>query len=138
MTNCPTNLRHAAERLGVTVRIAAVPEGLWGIYDKRHHLITVKPGLGHAQRISTLAHELGHAHYGHHGHHPKHEHLANKWAARHLLTFEGLMAHSRETLDTGALAANLNVMPWVIESFVNTLTAGQVVEIMNHVASVHA
>jgi|GEM_PF-4096378 len=48
------------------------------------------------------------------------------------------MEHARVTLDAGEIAANIGVMPWVIESFVNTLGARQVLTMMNHVATVHA
>lgn len=120
------------------MRTAPTPSTWWGLYDHRLRLITLKPGLLEAQYVSTYAHELGHAFYGHHGHHPRNERKADKWAARHLLDFEVLMEHARVTLDAGEIAANIGVMPWVIESFVNTLGARQVLTMMNHVATVHA
>ncbi|WP_417372965.1 ImmA/IrrE family metallo-endopeptidase [Glutamicibacter protophormiae] len=133
-TKCQTNLNEIAQEFGVHVRSAPTPGNLWGIYDKRHKLITIKPGLGRAQYRSTLAHELGHAHYGHSGHHRKTERLADKWAAKKLLTVESVLDAARYSNDTGALAAHLEVMPWVLETFVDTLNARQAVFMMNQAA----
>ena len=137
-TTAHTNLNATAEALGVRVREAPTPNGLWGIYDKPRHLITLSPGLSEAQYRSTLAHEIGHARYGHHGHHPKTERLADKWAAGKLLNFDMILEQARFTLATSEIAAQLNVMPWVVEAFVNTLNAKQVVEMMNQVAEFQA
>lgn len=120
------------------MRTAPTPGDLWGIYDKRYRLITIKPGLGRAQYRSTLAHELGHAYYGHTGHHPKTERLADKWAAGKLLNFDDVLHHAKGTIDTGELAAQLEVMPWVLETYVRTLNAGQVVEMMNELTEIYA
>lgn len=119
------------------MRTAPTPGDLWGIYDKRHKLITIKPDLGISQYRSTLAHELGHAHYGHSGHHPKTERLADKWAAKKLLSFHSVLEGARYSTNTSELSAHLEVMPWVLETFVNTLTASQVVSMMNQVAVFH-
>ena len=124
--------------MGVTVRSALVPDGLWGFYDRRYRLVTIKSTLGPIQYLSTLAHELGHAYYGHSGHHPKNESKADKWAARQLLTFDQVLDCARTTLSASQIALNLNVMPWVVEAFVNTLDADQVVSMMNQVSEHHA
>lgn len=94
--------------------------------------------MNSAQHRSTLAHELGHAHYEHHGHHPKNESKADKWAARQLLSFDQVLDCARTTLSASQIALNLNVMPWVVEAFVNTLDAEQVVSMMNQVSEHHA
>lgn len=137
-TKAHTNLDTVVQSLGVRVREAPTPKGTWGIYDKPRHLITISPGLNQAQYRSTLAHELGHARYGHHGHHPKTEKLADKWAAKKLITFDLLLEQAQFTLATSEIAAQLNVMPWVVEAFVNTLNAKQVVEMMNQIAEFQA
>lgn len=90
----------------------------------------MKPGLGPVQYRSTLAHELGHAHYGHTGHLRKNEHRADMWAARKLLTFEMLTDAARITLDTGGLAAEMDVLPWVVHAFVSTLDFDQTQELL--------
>ena len=137
-TKAHTNLDTVVQSLGVRVREAQTPKGTWGIYDKPRHLITISPGLNQAQYRSTLAHELGHARYGHHGHHPKTEKLADKWAAGKLLNFDMILEQAQFTLATSEIAAQLNVMPWVVEAFVNTLNAKQVVEMMNQIAEFQA
>lgn len=119
------------------MRSAATPEDLWGIYDHPHRLITIKPGLARIQYRSTLAHELGHAHYGHHGHHPKTERQADKWAARKLLNFDMLLEHSMETIDNRELSASLEVLPWVLKSFVATLNEKQVRTMQMHLLARH-
>lgn len=137
-TKCQTNLSEIALELGVHVRTAPTPGNLWGIYDKRHKLITIRPGLGVAQYRSTLAHELGHAYYGHSGHHRKTERLADKWAAKTLLTVNAVLDVARYYTDTGEISAHLEVLPWVLETFVDTLSAQQVVSMMNQIAEYHA
>lgn len=124
-TKSITRLEAYAESIGVRIREAPVPAGWWGVYDHRHRLITLEPGLGLAQRRSTLAHELGHATYGHHGHTPKTELIADKWAARKLLNVDLLLDHAKANADVRELAANLEVMPWVIETFVDLLTESE-------------
>lgn len=113
------------------VREAAVPAGWWGVYDHRYRLITLKPGLGLAQRRSTLAHELGHAAYGHHGHHPKTERIADRWAARSLLSVDMVISHARIAVETRELSANMDVMPWVLDAFVDSLTDQEFCHILN-------
>lgn len=132
-TTCLTSLESYAHSIGVRIREAAVPFGWWGVYDHRHRLITLKPGLGLAQRQSTLAHELGHAHYGHHGHHPKTERMADKWAARKLLNTDLVLHHAKTTLDVRELSANLDVMPWVLETFVSLLNEREICWILRKV-----
>jgi len=116
------SLEAYADTLGVRIREAAVPGTWWGLYDHRYRLITLKPGLCLAQWRSTLAHELGHATYGHHGHHPKTERIADKWAAGHLLSTDLIMLHAKTTVNLGDLAASLDVMPWVVRTFIDLLT----------------
>ena len=103
------------------VRTAPTPAAHWGVYDHQHRLVTLTPGLGPVQYRSTLAHELGHAHYGHTGHLPKNENHADQWAARALLSFEMLYEAARLPAGIPELAAELDVLPWVVKSFVNTL-----------------
>ena len=132
------NLDELALEVGVRVRTAPVPPGLWGLYDHAHKLITIKPGLGRSQYNYALAHELGHAHFGHHGHHPKHERIADKWAARRLINFDNLLEHSRASMDSLTVAANLGVLPEVLETYVeHCLTARQAITLLNHLADLH-
>lgn len=120
-TNCLTNLNQLAENLGVMVRTAPTPAAHWGVYDHSYRLITLRPGLGPIQYRSTLAHELGHAHYGDTGHLQKNEHRADSWAAKALLDIDVVAEAIRITRDTTELAAELEVLPWVLHAFVDTL-----------------
>jgi len=132
------NLDELALEVGVRVRTAPVPPGFWGFYDHAYKLITIKPGLGRIQYNYALAHELGHAHFGHHGHHPKHERIADKWAARRLIRFDSLLEHSRASMDQLTVAANLGVLPDVLETYVEQcLTARQAITLLNHLADLH-
>lgn len=94
--------------------------------------------MGRPQHISTLAHELGHAHYGHSGHHPKTERLADKWAARKLLSVDLIKEHSVNSMETTAIAASIGVTPDVVQTFIGTLNFRQAVELMNYAAELHA
>lgn len=120
-TSLLTSLETYSDSLGVRIREAPVPFGFWGVYDHHRKLITLKPRMAFAQRQSTLAHELGHATYGHHGHHPKTERIADKWAARRLLSIDLVLQHAKVTVDLGDLSASLDVMPWVVSTFVEVL-----------------
>lgn len=93
--------------------------------------------MGKPQLISTLAHELGHAHYGRTGHHPKAERLADKWAARKLLSVDLLKEHSVNSTEVTTIAASIGVMPDVVQTFIDTLNFRQAVDLMNHVAELH-
>lgn len=117
-----TNLDEVAAELGVTVRSAAVPGTRWGIYDHRYRLITLRPDLGPIQYRCTLAHELGHAHYGHVSSRPKQERQANLWASRQLLTLEMVAACTTEATEAIEVAHRLEVLPWVVQSFIETLS----------------
>jgi Zn-dependent peptidase ImmA (M78 family) len=130
-----TNLDEIAAGAGVTVRSAALPHGRWGFYDHRHRLITLAPDLAPAQYRSTLAHELGHAILGHIGTRPKQERQADRWAARQLLTVDLVVEHATLQVEVTELAHRLDVMPWVLEAFADTLTA---CELRSMLEAIHA
>lgn len=124
-TNYLTNLESLAGKMGVRIRTAPTPANWWGVYDRRHKLITLRPKLARYQYDSTLAHELGHAINGHHGHNPKTEQMADRWAAKFLLDLDQVLDYAAVNADTNSLAASLGVMPWVLEAFRETLTPAQ-------------
>lgn len=83
---CP-DLHHVARQLGVT--LARHNGGVKGYYNHTTRTISTRRGMSIQQYRSTLAHELGHAHYGDqptgHGHYDqKQEARADRYAA-HLL-----------------------------------------------------
>ncbi|MGV0399412.1 ImmA/IrrE family metallo-endopeptidase [Corynebacterium segmentosum] len=60
------------------------PKAAWQPHRK---IVTIRLGMSDATTISALAHELGHAHYGDPpGHHDPHEHRADRFAARLLIS----------------------------------------------------
>ncbi|QIV87516.1 hypothetical protein D3791_10540 [Glutamicibacter mishrai] len=133
-----TNLEQLAHEMGVRVRYAPpLPGTMWGVYEHRFRFITLRPGMGMPQLVTTFTHELGHAHFGHSGHHPKTERAANRWAARKLLTVDLLKEHSVASADTMSVAASLGVLPSVVEAFIDTLSMGQIVDLMNYMAELH-
>lgn len=82
------DLARLAESMGV--RLARHDGGDKGYYDDATRTISTRRGLSIAQYRSTLAHELGHAHYGDVRvrdpvRHAKQERRADQWAARLLL-----------------------------------------------------
>lgn len=82
------DLQRLAEDMGV--RLARHDGGDKGYYDDATRTISTRRGLSIAQYRSTLAHELGHAHYGDVRvrdpvRHAKQEHRADQWAAALLL-----------------------------------------------------
>ena len=54
------------------------------------------------------------------------------------LTLYMVLDEAKFTIDTKELSAELNVMPWVLATFIETLSAKQVVSMMNHVAEFRA
>ena len=85
MTTCP-DLHHVARQLGVT--LTRHTGGVKGYYNHTTHTST-RRGMSIQQYRSTLAHELGHAHYrdptGHGHYDQKQEARADRYAARLLI-----------------------------------------------------
>lgn len=82
------DLHRLAEEMGV--RLRRHDGGPKGFYDDATRTISTRRGLPIAQYRSTLAHELGHAHYGDVPtadpvRHARQEHRADRWAAALLL-----------------------------------------------------
>lgn len=70
-------------------------------------------------------HELGHAHYGHVGVTGKQETLANRWAAYRLIDFGDLLTLASVEQSSSGVAASLEVMPDVLETYLQLLTRDQ-------------
>lgn len=132
-----TNLEQLAHDMGVRVRYAPPPGTMWGVYEHRLRLVTLRPGMGMPQLVTTFAHELGHAYYGHTGHHPKTECMADRWAARKLLTVNLLKEHSAGSPEIMEVAASLGVLPKVVEKFIDSLSMSETVDLMNYMAELH-
>lgn len=107
-------LEAAAREHGVTLKLAALPDHLRGLYIPTKGLILINQRLNASQRCAAAAHELGHAHYGHGCDSERAEAQAWKYAAGLLVDAgeyaraEGLCAHP------AAIAAELGVTVRVV------------------------
>lgn len=104
-------------RLGVVVFEAECPGEWWGFYDPLTHAIVLRPDLAPLQRLSTLAHELGHAYYRHEGTTPRNEAEASEWAARALIRPCEFHRAAQVHDSPEAVANELNVLPRDVVNF---------------------
>lgn len=74
-----------AAMMGYSVGVWELESDLAGLTDLIDRHITLRTGMSLAQARSTLAHELGHAHYGHDCTTPMYERQARRYAARLLI-----------------------------------------------------
>lgn len=112
--------------LKVTVRTGPVPEGWWGSYNHREHEIVLRPRLGALQLLSTLAHELGHAFYRHGGSTQFNERQASVWAARHLIPHSAFVDACKVSDTAQGMAHFLGVLPRDVNTYIGTLTPGEI------------
>lgn len=109
--------------MGVKIRTGKLPDGWWGSYNKDRHEIVLRARLGPTQRLSTLAHELGHAYYQHDGQSPKAERQASVWAALRLIKAGAFIEALTQTDNPQGLAHVLGVLPRDINNYISTLSA---------------
>lgn len=97
-----------------------------GEYKHSARLITLNPTMSDVLQRSTLAHELGHAHYGdtwtdNEAVKQQREERANKYAARLLISpLEYAVAEAIVGSHPGALAKELCVATYIIEAWQST------------------
>lgn len=109
-----------ASELGLEVKHQPLPLGYHGLYTGS--CIILLPGMTQREERSTLAHELGHHHYGHtHVHRsfePKLEAACDLYAAEMLIDEVALLklAHLYPD-DPATIAYELNVSSWVLEAW---------------------
>lgn len=110
-------LAHAAA-LGVDVTWADLGDIRYGEYRDDISQITLCTSLTRAQAVSTLAHELGHAHHGDRCSTPGVEQRAWEYGARLVITVE---EYSRAEVIAGphpsAIAAELGVTRRLVEAW---------------------
>lgn len=89
ITEMELRILRLAEQLGVTIeddRNGLLDRADLGGYFPAQKIILIAPDQSWADRLHTMAHELGHALYDHPaGHDPKHERLADEFAASLLI-----------------------------------------------------
>jgi len=109
-----------ADRLGITVaheRIRSA-NGLW-VPEER--LIILKRGLKVWHERQVLSHELGHCMLGHNESTPRNEFMADTWAARKLITPDGLAELARVSPDPGVWALELGVTDHLMDLYLKRL-----------------
>lgn len=120
--------QHAAQ-LGVTIRWKKLSGTLMGYYDHETLTIWVDEALNFRQQKCTIAHEIVHAEFAdteeqrsHEIYGPKMELRCDKIAAKRLVFTPQLIDAMREYEDPKAWCAELCVMPWVLDHFLEDLT----------------
>ena len=108
------------DRRSITVITAPLPGTRQGAYCHATRTIVLRRGMPDRLTVPTLMHEMCHAERGDDGPQPAAvEARINRLVACRLVTVTEYAA--AETLGVGALAAELDVPVWVVESFRRTL-----------------
>jgi Zn-dependent peptidase ImmA (M78 family) len=118
------DLEQLAAEMDVTI-VTCRLGGLRGLYDHRARAIYLDDRLTGAQRCSTLAHELGHAHHGDHDlvhmtvrRRRDVEERATRWAARMLISpVEYAAAELVAGSDPVTIARELGVTRRLVEAW---------------------
>lgn len=107
-----------AEALGITIVYGRLrsSNGLW-IPDM--NTIALQKGMRMIQERSVLAHEIGHADLGHRDDRPKHEMLADRYAARHLIDHQRFVELVSWTPDAARLSLELGVTTKLMQVYLN-------------------
>lgn len=116
-------LIQSAEARGYRIRWhRGGPKAAW---IPRRNTITLRLGMDDATTLCSLAHELGHAHYGDPpGHHGTHEIRADRFAARLLISpVDYAVAEKVYGPYPAAIAAELGVTVSVLKSWQQLHTA---------------
>lgn len=116
-------LIQAAEARGYHIRWhRGGPKAAW---IPRRNTITLRLGMDDATTLCSLAHELGHAHYGDPpGHHGAHELRADRFAARLLISpADYAVAEKVYGPYPAAIAAELGVTVNILKSWQQLYTA---------------
>ncbi|MDE2100822.1 MAG: ImmA/IrrE family metallo-endopeptidase [Patescibacteria group bacterium] len=107
-----------ADQLGLTIlygRLRA-SNGLW-IPD--HRTIILQPRMRAIQERSVLAHEIAHADLGHRDNRAKHEVLADRYAAEHLIDLQKYRELVQWTPDVARLSLELGVTTKLMQVYAN-------------------
>lgn len=122
ITDQELRITRLAEQLGITIADdhyrALHPHDLGGWFPTQR-LILIAPDQSWADRLHTMAHELGHALHDHPaGHHPKHERVADEFAASLLIDPHAYIeAEQLYGEHTGAIAHELGVTVALVETW---------------------
>lgn len=109
-------LAKAAE-YGVRVHLCELPRGTRGLYDHVDRRIYLSLRLTHHEFRSTLAHEIGHTHYGHNCSTPTFERQARAYAAQLLIDPAEYARLETINDDSHWLADEFSVTPEIITDY---------------------
>lgn len=116
--------QHAAE-LGVQVRWAVLDKRVQGFYEHDEQTIWLSESLTFREARCVLAHEIVHAEFADQGASAASEKVelrCDKIAASRLIYIPQLIRAMSEYEDIKAWCAELCVMPWVLEHYLQDIT----------------
>lgn len=109
-------LRRAAE-MGIRVHAAHLPDGILGLYSPEESRVYFDFALTPFERTTTIAHELGHAHFDHHCDSERNERQANTFAAELLIDPAEYAMFERISSDATYIADELGVTVDLVQHF---------------------
>lgn len=107
-----------AEQLGIRVEHQSL-RTINGLWVPDHNMIILRSGMRALHTRSTLAHEIGHADLGHRDDRPKHEVMADRYAANHLINKGELIDLMQWTRDLNKVAQELEVSGRILRVYLN-------------------
>ena len=107
-----------ADELGITIVYGRLRSGN-GLWIPDFRTIALQRGMRTVQERSVLAHENAHASLGHRDDRPKHEVLADRLAAEHMIDIERLRELVLWTPDVARLSIELGVTPKLTQVYLN-------------------
>jgi Zn-dependent peptidase ImmA (M78 family) len=107
-----------ADALGLTITYGRLRSGN-GLWIPDYRTIILQPRMRFIQERSVLAHEIGHADLGHRDGRPKHETLADRYAAEHLIDLARYRELVRWTPDVARLSLELGVTTKLMQVYAN-------------------
>lgn len=113
-----SHLEGIAADMGVAITpVEALPRGRWGQYSHGRRRIRLLEHMAPVQCWSTLAHELGHAHYEHRRTTARAELEADIWAARQLIHPGQWRELTAAHADLLTVADELQVLPRIAKAY---------------------
>jgi hypothetical protein len=108
-----------ADALGLTIVYGRLRTGN-GLWIPDHRTIILQPRMRVIHERSILAHEIGHADLGHRDGRPKHEVLADRYAADHLIDLQRYRELVAWMPDVACLSLELGVTTKLMQVYANT------------------
>lgn len=125
--------QHASE-LGITVKWAKLDKGVQGFYEHAKNTIWLSVALTFREARCVLAHEIVHAEFEDEkpgGQDEKVELRCDKIAASRLIYIPQLIKAMKDSANPKDWCAELTVMPWVLEHFLQDITPQERIDLQN-------